>query len=286
MNPHDPPVIGLGSGSEAFHGTQSLNHRGSVATDAGGIPPAALQHAGVSGIPSIKGGIITSMAIYFYYERPRGRRPRGSERPCRCWCSEEGPPCPQGGIPWLVWGAYPTLLDPSCHRLLMARKRGSNMNKYSRVPVATGVDLGALVAGDLASAAIGPTMKNEGRVSSVELAWSLRDLSNEEGPIYFGVAHPDYTSAEIEESVEADVTGPGQMIERERGNRLVRMIGVFSGQGEDEKFNDGRPVKTKLNWVFQDASKPLAYWAYNISTVTLTTGARLVGIGHLNVFWQ
>ncbi len=159
------------------------------------------------------------------------------------------------------------------------------MKNYAQVRLATGVDLGALVAGDLISAAVGPTMTNEGRVSSIDMAWALRDHSTDEGPIYFGVAHPDYTSAEIEEWIESDVTGPNSKLEQEQANRLIRQIGVFGSEGFDEKFNDGRPMKTKLNWTFRDGSKPISYWAYNGSTLTLTTGSRLVGIGHLNVFW-
>ncbi len=107
---------------------------------------------------------------------------------------------------------------------------------------------------------------------SLDTLVSLHNLTAGQGPIIVGVAHSDYTDAEIEEFVE-NVTSWTQsdQISQERSRRKIRQIGVFSGVGAEEVLNDGKPIRTKCRWQLQDG-QALNFWAYNASGAVLTTG--------------
>ncbi len=160
------------------------------------------------------------------------------------------------------------------------------MSKFVKIRVSTFVDLLAPVNGAAVLAALSSTMENEVRITSVSLTVGMRDHTAGEGPMTFGVAHPDYTVAEIAEALGAAQTSPGRKIEQERGNRLVRELGVLSGLDTEEKGNDGRPIRAKLNWLIPDGMVALNFWVFNVSGATLTTGTDVVVSGHLNGFWQ
>ncbi len=129
-------------------------------------------------------------------------------------------------------------------------------------------------------------------ISSIVATWSLSNVTIGQGPIIFGVAHSDYTDAEIEEVIEN--TGSwnrGDKVSQERAKRLVRQIGVLSQEGGgsgtigDYQFNEGKPVKTKLNWSLQ-TGQTLKMWAYNTSELPFSaTDPDLLCNGHANL-WQ
>jgi len=169
----------------------------------------------------------------------------------------------------------------------MARKRrGRSRRRFNlrKVRVAQSVTVGALVALDVVDGDLIPLSVNPYRLMSIDLAYSLADLgaTSDDGQ-EFGVAHSDYTAAEIEECLEAQTSiDIGNKVEMERANRLVRSIGVFSGQpgtGAGRDFNDGRPMKTKLNWRMGIGDK-LRLWIRNGSANNYTTGALVVAIGN------
>ncbi len=160
------------------------------------------------------------------------------------------------------------------------------MSKYVKIRVSTFVDVLAAVNGAAVKAALSSTMENEVRITSCELTVSMRDHTAGEGPLTFGVSHPDYTVAEIAEALGAAQTSPGSKIEQERGNRLVRTLGTLDGAATEEKANDGRPIRAKLNWLILDGDVALDFWVFNVAGQTLTTGTDVVVTGHLNGFWQ
>ncbi len=126
-------------------------------------------------------------------------------------------------------------------------------------------------------------------ISSIVCSWVMDKLTLGQGPIAFGVAHSDYTDAEIEEVIESTGTwDSGDKISRERAKRLIRKIGIISsegGTGSDARWNEGRPVKTKLNWRL-NTNETLKLWAYNLSDAALsTTAPDLICEGHANL-WQ
>ncbi len=119
------------------------------------------------------------------------------------------------------------------------------------------------------------------RWTSIDAAYSMSGLTTTEGPIAFGVAHPDYSDAEIEESIEAfGAMTLEDKVANERANRLVRLIGVLSE--EETAFRGGQMVKTRLNWMLATGEQP-KFWAYNLNAGALTTGAALHVAGWLNI---
>ncbi len=110
-------------------------------------------------------------------------------------------------------------------------------------------------------------------VISSDLLMSIGGLTPGEGPIVVGVAHVDYTDAEIEEWIENQGSwGTSDLVGQEIARRKIREVGQFSGETADEVLNDGKPVHTKLRFML-NAGSTLKYWAYNRSGAVLTTGS-------------
>ncbi len=173
--------------------------------------------------------------------------------------------------------------------LVMARRPRRRRRRWTQDMqlVAIQGTMGLSTLGSLAAiaAAATNTSDNEFRAISVKATWSLRDLTAGEGPISVGLSHGDYTAAEIEEFIEAE----GAMtrldkIAQEQANRLIRRVGTFSGLAEAETLNDGRPIRTKLNWAIADGGT-VDFWAYNHSGAVLTTGAVVEILGRLFLRW-
>ncbi len=107
---------------------------------------------------------------------------------------------------------------------------------------------------------------------SMDALWGMRDHTANQGPIVVGVAHGDYTAAEIEECLEAVASwDSGDKVEQERRRRKVRQIGIFPGLDADEVLNHGVKIRTKLGFVLQ-VGETLSLWTWNRAGVTLTTG--------------
>ncbi len=169
-------------------------------------------------------------------------------------------------------------------------KKGRNMKGYLKGNIDELLQLGTLGATTLISTDFDESPEEKTFISSIVATYALDGLVAGQGPILFGIAHSDYTSAEIEAVIEN--TGSwdaGSKVEQEVAKRLVRIIGTFVGkQGtgtNDVQFNDGVPVKTKLNWTL-NTGDTLKMWAYNISGAALSTadpGMRMNG--HANL-WQ
>lgn len=130
--------------------------------------------------------------------------------------------------------------------------------------------LGALASNTVVQGDFAQQVDQEHWAISMDVTANIHGLTAGEGPILFGVAHEDYTAAEVEEWLEATASWDiGDKIAQEKAKRKCRIIGTFvSGQ----QFNDGKPKRVKLGWRIEDNST-LALWAYNESAATLTTGA-------------
>ncbi len=153
------------------------------------------------------------------------------------------------------------------------------------VPFTEATALDTLASVTVLTAPTLPVSTNEYRALSVSMLWAIRNFTVSEGPIVFGYAHGDYTVTEIKQAIEAEtMMDRGDKIAAEQGNRLVRRVGVFSGAVADEVINDGRPMKTRLNWVIP-VGKTLNAWVYNQSGAALTTGSILVLNGKATIKW-
>ncbi len=166
-------------------------------------------------------------------------------------------------------------------------KKGSRRFNLRRVKVAASTALGALATLDVVSAALTSTAADKYRVISAKLAYTWLDIAAviDDGA-QFGLAHSDYSAAEIEECLEA--TGNidlGDKIAQEQGNRLVRQIGTFGSLqgavvGGGRVWNHGEMIHTKLNWLMS-ASDTLVLWVRNTSGVVYTTGSSIGATGDL-----
>ncbi len=175
----------------------------------------------------------------------------------------------------------------------MARKiytlsKGAGGGSYLKGNVNESLALSNLAQGALVADTWDETVNERTLVSSIVCTWSLDELVLAQGPIEFGVAHSDYTAAEILEVISnAGSWDSGDKISQERAKRLVRKIGVFVSEGDagvsDVRFNDGVPVKTKLNWILATGDT-LKMWGLNKGGI-LTTGAEIKAEGHANL-WQ
>ncbi len=111
------------------------------------------------------------------------------------------------------------------------------------------------------------------RILSFNTLWGWRGATPGEGPVMVGYAHNDYTVAEIKEALEAEAAmATGDKVANEQASRLVRLVGIMTFDSEDGSLNDGRPIRTKLNWAIPTGGN-VATFAYNRSGGTLTTGA-------------
>ncbi len=126
-------------------------------------------------------------------------------------------------------------------------------------------------------------------ISSIVATYSLRNFTpaTDDGPIMIGVAHSDYSAAEIEEYIEN--TGSwdeGNKVSQEIASRLVRILGTFetpTGVDDARTLADGKKMKTKLNWILNQG-QTLDFFAYNLGSSALTTGAIVSAQGHANLW--
>ncbi len=168
----------------------------------------------------------------------------------------------------------------------MAAKRRSTARGIWRRPYATlTLALGALASKDVVLGTLSNATDEKCRWTSIEASYSLGDtITVGEGPVAFGVSHPDYTAAEVEEALEAfgSITLEDK-VANEKANRLVRMIGILSAA--EPTYREGQLVKTKLNWMLATGEQP-AFWAYNLSASPLTTGMNVNVAGWLNINYR
>ncbi len=172
------------------------------------------------------------------------------------------------------------------------RRRRRKMGRYLRGNVDEEVSLATLATKDVVGAAFDETVNERTLVSSIDATYSLSNFTPGAniGPFVFGVAHGDYTDAEIEEYLElAGQWNEGNLVSsREVAKRLIRRIGVIGGEIDDAAdiamFNDGRPMKTKLNWILLQG-QTIRLWAFNSGSANVaTTAPSLVANGHVNLF--
>ncbi len=172
------------------------------------------------------------------------------------------------------------------HGVTMARKGRKRRFNLRKVKVASAVAAGALATEDVVSGAITSAAADKLRFVSLNASYTWTNIgSGVDDGCTFGVAHSDYSAAEIEECLEqAASIDLGDKIAQEKGNRLVREIGTISAGGAGaaggQAFNDGKPTKTRLNWLMS-AGDTLSLWIRNASGTVWTTGSGVAVSGDL-----
>ncbi len=169
----------------------------------------------------------------------------------------------------------------------MAKKRRRSSRNFTTARLAASKALSTLGSATLIGSNLLNASDSDYRAISVDLYWALNEGTVGEGPISVGLAHGDYSDGEIEECIEQlSSMARGDKIAQEQNNRLVRMVGVFTpNTGTDQKLNDGKLIRTRLNWHIT-TGKTIKIWAYNNTASTLTTGAVVAVQGVLYARWS
>ncbi len=212
----------------------------------------------------------------FYTERPKGaRRATGAEgNPLTL--ARKANPLAEKILYWLS-------LRESMAKHGKGRRK---MGRYLKGNVEDQVSLSTLGAGAVVLGIFDETVNERTRVSSLDGIWTLSEHTAGEGPLVFGVAHSDYSSAEVLEWI--DNTGSwneGDLVNQEVAKRKIRQIGVFDGLTTEETMNEGKPIKTKLNWILLQG-QTLDMWVFNRNAAALTTGSLVNINGHCNLWPQ
>ncbi len=169
----------------------------------------------------------------------------------------------------------------------MPKKSSKRRFNLRKVRVESSLAVGALAASDVVVSPLTATSSNTYRVTSIKASYAVVDVpAIIDGAYQFGIAHSSYTAAQIEECIEA--TGAvdiGNLVSQEQANRLVREIGTISPTGQttpgmEISYNEGRPVKTKLNWKI-GIGDTLMLYVRNGSSVVYTTGALIKSKGEM-----
>lgn len=177
----------------------------------------------------------------------------------------------------------------------MAKHQGKGrqrtFKRYIRGAIEHGLNLSTLGAKVLIGSNNSDVVTERAYVSSVVARWALQNMtaSSGDGPIMCGVAHSDYTDAEIEEWVENDASWEeADQIGQEVAKRKIRQVGIFPRMDTSPLtpgvLNDGKPVRTKCGWILT-TGQTLKFWAYNAGTNALeTTDPLMTVLGHANIW--
>ncbi len=175
----------------------------------------------------------------------------------------------------------------------MARKSGKKrpMGRYIRGNVDEEVNLSGLAAKDVVGAVFDETVNERTFCSSIDATYSMANFTPiaNAGPVIVGVAHSDYSDAEIEEWIES--TGQwneGDLVaSREISRRLIRQVGTFQSPDAATDvvvLNDGKEIHTKLGWILNQG-QTLRLWAFNSGAAAIATTTPNVGVnGHVNLW--
>ena len=178
--------------------------------------------------------------------------------------------------------------------LLLAKhpKRRRRMGRYIRGNVDETLALTTLANRTLVAAVFDEVVTERSLISSLVASWAMDDFTAgiDIGPIMVGIAHSDYSAAEIEEYIENTASwAEADQIGQEVGKRKVRIAGIFgrggvSGSADHQVLNNGDPIKMKLNWIL-NAGQTLDLWAFNLGTAAVATTVPDVHVqGHVNLW--
>ncbi len=174
---------------------------------------------------------------------------------------------------------------------VMARKPTKRkFRRYLKGKVNMSFNLTALAAKDAVSQAIADTVSERTWVSSIKAVFSLSEFTpgNDIGPVLIGVAHSDYTAAEIEQWIENSGSWTeGNKVEQEIARRYIRQIGVFEtpdDAADSVSLNDGRMLRVKCGWIL-NSGQTCSIWAYNQGSSAIATTVPQLNIdGHCNLW--
>ncbi len=174
----------------------------------------------------------------------------------------------------------------------MAKHTGRRNKNFVAIPIQGSLNLLTLGNEVVLSTDLFPGALTEDFYAiSADISAEIINLTAGEGdPMHCGIAHGDYTDAEIEENLEVSFLGPGNKISQERARRLVRKTGILVAETEAQtklqlkgKTGDGL-IRTKLKFVVQSGQN-LSLWVWNQSGSALQTGSSIRFFGTVYGRW-
>ncbi len=173
---------------------------------------------------------------------------------------------------------------------MAGRPKRRRMGRYIRGDMDEQLALSTLAAKTAVKGNFDQVVNGRTFVSSVVATWALSEFtkSTGDGPILVGIAHGDYSAAEIEAWIENSGSwDEGDLVQQEVGKRKIRRVGIFHTPDDEAQavvLNDGKPIRTKCGWILNDGAT-LSHWAYNLGTSALaTTSPTLNTQGHANLW--
>ena len=170
------------------------------------------------------------------------------------------------------------------------RRGGRRSRKYIRGNINETLDLATLGGLALTSTGFDDVVNEKTLISSIVVTANMIGITSSndnDGPIMVGVAHGDYSMAEIEAVIENQGSwNEGDLVNQETQKRWVRKLGVFKfplGTDGVESLWDGAERKFKLNWILMQG-QILSLWVYNLGTSAIDTGAKVYLEGHANLW--
>ncbi len=117
------------------------------------------------------------------------------------------------------------LIMASALVMLMAKRGRRKFRRYLKGKINEDADLTTLAANTSVKNGLTTVVDDSTWVSSIKATWSMTGFTptNNAGPIYVGVAHNDYTNAEIQEWIEnTGAWNAGDLQSQEIAKRKIR----------------------------------------------------------------
>ncbi len=170
----------------------------------------------------------------------------------------------------------------------MAKKRSVRRRnpRFQAVKVHALIDIGALATGVALKGALWD-LAQDCRVISADLTWTIFGMDLLDGPVDVGLAHGDYTVAEIAEAMDASPNSDSDKIAIEKSNRQTRLAGTFQqpvNTGAGQVLNNGRKIRTKMGWYFSK-DIDLVLFAINRGSPALTVDTTVSVSGMAYLVW-
>ncbi len=166
------------------------------------------------------------------------------------------------------------------------KRRNRKFRRYLKGQIDLDFALGTIAKNAMVSAATPDTVIERTLVTSIVASYAYGEHTPDQGPFRIGVAHSDYSATEILEWVDnAGSWSEADLVGKEVSARKIREIGVFTGALAQGRLNDGKPIKTKLNWILT-TGQTLDFWVINEDDSSFTTGTDVTVNGHANLWPQ
>lgn len=144
------------------------------------------------------------------------------------------------------------------------KKRYISVLPFTQVPNADGLANSTLVG-----TAFTQTCTSDMYFISADITVAIDSGDVPAGPVQVGLAHSDYSDAEIEQWRElTDSWDTSNLVDNEIRKRKIRMIGTFSGAAQYEVLNDGKPIRIPLKFMVR-SGYTLKFWVFNQSGAAL-----------------